>query len=221
MINELANDFECMWSRVVPPNSEFYVAVVYHPPNSDYLASDLVGHLIDSCDSILSSDPNAKIIIAGDVNTLDINDLMRQQSLTQVVKKPTRGENILDVFLANSPLIFKKPILTTSLVRYDHKSILILPKSVVKPIRKTVYIRYTREQHKVKMEFKLKSNDWNINIEDCQDISSIVDDLNHKLWSTFNESFPLIKVKVFSRDPPHMTPLVKRLLKIRNKNIRK
>mgnify|MGYP002803377516 CR=1 FL=1 len=209
-----------MWSRVVTPNSEFYVAVVYHPPNSDYLASDLVDHLIDSCEYILSSDPNAKIIIAGDVNTLDISDLTRQQLLTQVVKKPTRGENILDVFLTNSPLLFKKPVLATSFVRSDHKAILIFPKSVVKPIRKTVYIRDTREQHKVKMELKLKSNDWNINIEDCQDISSIVDDLNHKLWSMFDESFPLIKVKVSSRDPLHMTPLVKHLLKIRNKNIR-
>ena len=52
MIDELANDFECMWSKIVTSNSEFYVAVVYHPPNSDYLASDLVDHLIDGCEYI-------------------------------------------------------------------------------------------------------------------------------------------------------------------------
>jgi len=33
----------------------------------------------------------------------------------------------------------------------------------------------------------------------------------------FYESFPLIRVKVSSRDPPYMSPLVKRLSNIRNR----
>lgn len=33
----------------------------------------------------------------------------------------------------------------------------------------------------------------------------------------FNESFPLVRVRVSSRDPPYMSPLVKHLCKIRNK----
>lgn len=33
----------------------------------------------------------------------------------------------------------------------------------------------------------------------------------------FDESFPLIRVKVSSRDPPYMSPLVKHLCNIRNR----
>ena len=32
----------------------------------------------------------------------------------------------------------------------------------------------------------------------------------------FNESFPLVRVRVSSRDPPYMSPLVKHLCKVRN-----
>ena len=41
--------------------------------------------------------------------------------------------------------------------------------------------------------------------------------LNTSLWSMFNESFPLVRVRVSSRDPPYMSPLVKHLCKVRNK----
>ena len=36
----------------------------------------------------------------------------------------------------------------------------------------------------------------------------------------FNDCFPLIKVKMSTRDPPYMSPLVKHLCRIRNRNIR-
>ena len=42
------------------------------------------------------------------------------------------------------------------------------------------------------------------------------------ITSAFNNSFPLIKVKLSTRDPPYMPPLVKKYLyKIRNKGVRK
>ena len=37
----------------------------------------------------------------------------------------------------------------------------------------------------------------------------------------FNDCFPLIKVKISSKDPPFMTPLVKHLCKIRNRQIKR
>ena len=41
--------------------------------------------------------------------------------------------------------------------------------------------------------------------------------LNDRLWTMFDERFPLIRVKVSSKDPPFMSPLVKHLCNIRNK----
>ena len=45
-------------------------------------------------------------------------------------------------------------------------------------------------------------------------------------WKTpfkeiFNQCFPLIKVKVSSRDPPYMSPSVKHLCTVRNRNIKR
>ena len=57
---------------------------------------------------------DANIIIAGDINQLNIRDLISQHNLVQMVKKPTRGDRILDVFLTNkthlwkpAPIVFK------------------------------------------------------------------------------------------------------------------
>ena len=41
--------------------------------------------------------------------------------------------------------------------------------------------------------------------------------LNQEIVLIFIESFPLFKVKISSRDPPYISPLVKHLCKIRNK----
>ena len=55
--------------------------------------------ILDSVEKLLSINPNSKIIIAGDVNQLDIKTLKNHLSPAQLVKSPTRGQKILDVFL--------------------------------------------------------------------------------------------------------------------------
>ncbi len=52
---------------------------------------------MDSCEQLLSENPNTKIIITGDINRLNIRDLLNQLSFAQLVKSSTRGNNILDV----------------------------------------------------------------------------------------------------------------------------
>ena len=101
----LSSDFECLWLRVSTPNSVYYACVVYHPDESLYDQEDLLDFLTTSCEHLMSADPNCKIIIAGDVNQLKYKDLLVHASLSQMVKKPIRGENILDVFITNTPYL--------------------------------------------------------------------------------------------------------------------
>ncbi len=58
---------------------------------------------MDSCEQLLSENPNTKIIITGDINRLNIRDLLNQLSFAQLVRSSTRGNNILDVFVTNAP----------------------------------------------------------------------------------------------------------------------
>ena len=97
--------------------NKYYVAAIYNPPNPTYLEPDLLEYLSDCCEQILISDPGARIIIAGDVNHLGISEFSRQHNLEQLVKKPTRDQNTLDVFLTNYPYIWKSPTMFISLVR--------------------------------------------------------------------------------------------------------
>lgn len=106
----------CLWCELITVNSEYHVAVVYHPPNPAYADVELSDHLSDGCEQILSSKPNARIIIAGDINQLNVGDLMSQHNLAQMARKVTRGHRVLDVFLTNCTHIWKPPVVFNGLV---------------------------------------------------------------------------------------------------------
>ena len=119
--------------------SAYGVKFKYTDPT--YMESDLLDHLSDGCEQILLSDPGVRIIIAGDVNHLNITEFTKQHNLDQLVKKPTRSLKTLDVFLTNCPYIWKVPIVFASLVRSDHLAIMVSLQTFAKAERKHVYIR--------------------------------------------------------------------------------
>ena len=116
--------YECLWTKITTDNSVFYVVALYHPPSSDYLSDDVLDFLIDSCERLLLSVPDAKLIIAGDINQLEIKTLLNYHSLAQIVKVPTRGRKILDVFKPNVPNYWEKAKAVIGLVRSDHLTVL-------------------------------------------------------------------------------------------------
>ena len=170
--------------------------------------SIMLGALSDCCEQILISDPGARIIIAGDVNHLRISEFSRQHNLEQLVKKPTRGQNTLDVFLTNYPYIWKSPTMFISLVRSDHLAIMVSPQTPAKAERENVFIRDVREHRKIEMDKRLKEHNW-ADVNDTNDVDEAVCTLSNVIENMFNDCFPLIKVRVSSKDPPFMTPLVK------------
>ena len=87
-------------------NKDYFAASVYHPPTFDYYETAFIEFLVNSCESILATPPNARLIIAGDINKLDLKSLTQQSGLSQLVKTSTRNDSILDVFLTNTPNIF-------------------------------------------------------------------------------------------------------------------
>ena len=92
----------CAWVKISTTNQGYFVPSVYHPPTFDYYETGFIEFLINSCESILATSPNARLIIAGDINKLDLKFLTQQSGLSQLVKTPTRNDSILDVFLTNT-----------------------------------------------------------------------------------------------------------------------
>ena len=66
---------------------------------------------------------------------------------------------------------------------------------------KQTILQDVREHRKIEMEKTLKKYNWtSVNMTD--DVNEAVSILTDAVRSTFNDCFPLIKVKVSSRDPP-------------------
>ena len=218
--SNFSNIFECLWAKIITPNSTFYVAAVYHPPEPQYCPDELLDHLIISCDRLLTDNPNSNLIICGDLNQLDYKDFLTQLNLSQMVNTPTRKDKILDVFITNVPHFWRKVSVAQGLVRSDHSVALVYPRIPLKAERKTVMFRDVRDHHKLKMDNLLKCHNWDI-VYQCKDVNVKLDLLSTNIKSMFDECFPSISVRVSSRDPPFFSPLVKHLLEQRRKLIRR
>ncbi len=208
--------------KIVMQNSNVYVAAIYHPPDCDYDETDLIEYLIDTCEQILSSKPNSRLIIAGDINKLNIiRNLLHQLPATQLVKVPTRGQNILDVFITNAHYDWKQVKVVKSLVRTDHDMIITYPRDVIEAVRRNSYFREARQHDKMKMLSELQKVDWYTINTDGQTLDEMMLIFYETVWPIFKMCFPLIKVRTSSTDPPFMSPLVKHLLKKRKRAIQK
>ena len=76
------------------------------------------------------------------------------------------------------------------------------------------------EHRKLALQHKLEAFDWNL-VDSCANLDEATNLLSDSLKRMHDESCPLIKIKVSSRDPSYMTPLIKYLSRKRNKNIKK
>ena len=187
-------------------NAVYFISALYHPPNPEYQQQELLDYLSGRCKEILITNSSARMIIAADINQRLIKDFCLQNNLLHLVTKPTRGTKTLDV------LIFK------GLVRSDHIAIVVNSQYLAKPERKYVCFRDVRDR-KIKMEKKLAEYDWST-IASVQDMDIAAYKLSDSILSLVNECFPQIKVRISSRHPPFMPPLVKHLCNLRSKRIK-
>ena len=67
----------------------------------------------------------------------------------------------------------------------------------------------------------LQAVDWTDILNDDLSVDQMTDKLYGTIWPKSDASFPLIKVRCSSGDPPFMSPLVKHLLKKRKIAIKK
>ena len=95
---------------------------VHEDPHQPMAYKALLNY-IEECVIDLSHEfPAASIILAGDLNQLADGDVMDATGLLQIVRKPTRGMNLLDRVFVSHP-IFRSVRVVTSAVRSDHKAI--------------------------------------------------------------------------------------------------
>ena len=105
---------EVVYGLLRPKNTktelrEIIVVAFYSPPNSKK-KSQLIDHIISTCQSLLTKYPRAGLVIGGDRNEMSISPLlMGLPRLRQLVTKATCNGKILDVLLTNLHEFYSVP----------------------------------------------------------------------------------------------------------------
>ena len=91
--------------RVTPPFHPRNIAsimycVVYYLPRTA-TAQLLINHVIDTPDVLRVRFPAAELVICGDLNRLDVSDILHQLYLTQIVDFPPHDQTTLDLIITD------------------------------------------------------------------------------------------------------------------------
>ena len=214
------NEYECLWERVSTTNQDYFVASVYQPPTFDYYETAFIEFLVNSCEIILAPSSNARALIAGDSNKLDLKSLTQQRGLSQLVKTPTRNDSILDTFLTNTQNIFGRVCTSKSVTKSDHSRVSVFPRTRNPPVRSAVEFIDARNHCKSLILQKLQATDFSHVLAE-NDINIAIDKFYCIVHEHFKNSFRSTRVSMSSKDPSFMSPLLKQLLSKRNKLLRK
>ena len=140
----IPNNLEIVWGLVKPYEitgkiSKIIVCSFYCPPKSKKKTA-LIDHMTFTLQSLRSTFPRAGVVISGDRNDLSIDRLKTvDPSLKQIVRKGTRGPNILTVVLTDMEVYLEEPVIVKPIdvddplkggVPSDHNGVIVIPRSV-------------------------------------------------------------------------------------------
>jgi hypothetical protein len=119
---------EVLWSECRYGRAVYFIAACYHPPKARYGDSVLKYELTRDIETILNTyvSPGETVVnvISGDFNSFDTDFLEIDLGLTQIVLKPTHGNNILDKFFTSSPDISEVEVFA-SLIKTKHRAVVV------------------------------------------------------------------------------------------------
>jgi len=219
-------DFECIWiwlrpHRLPRPLSGIICCAVYNPPDSTtQQQKDLVEYLIAGLDTITAKHPDCGIVIMGDFNGLDVNDILANHNLRQIVNESTRGNNILDLIITNLDNKYKPPEITAPLGSSDHNTIEWRPNTTNNNGKIPTTHSYVRRfpQSSIDAFGRWVSNhSWFSDIENLTCATALTSSFTNELKTAINNFFPLKRIQKHCDDKPWMTTSLKQLINKRQK----
>eukprot|EP00057_Strongylocentrotus_purpuratus_P013375 XP_011667849.1 PREDICTED: uncharacterized protein LOC105439971 [Strongylocentrotus purpuratus] len=214
---------EALWVRLrssaaVHLPKDIFVGVIYSPPRSPHRA-EMIEHIINMVDRARLHATNASLIIMGDFNDLETDEIERHTSLSQIVKEPTRESAILDKILTDLNEDFCDPQISTPIASSDHNVVTVLP-CLLPPPRKS-----TRTSHRPFRDSSVRAfgqwvqqMDWSI-IGDF-DANDMASEFNDLINTKFRQYFELVTVKRRLDDEPWMNDEIRRAINRRDSSFR-
>jgi len=116
---------EYLWINFEIGNMSVFLCCCYHPRKPCYSSSELIDMLCMHINNILSSNSNAVLILAGDLNKLDCSKFEIDQGVIQLVNQTTHSRSVLDKCLTNRPDLYSSVSVISSLIDTKHKAVFI------------------------------------------------------------------------------------------------
>jgi hypothetical protein len=174
---------------------------------------------------LFSSISPAMFIVTGDFTSFNTDFLEVDYGMSQLVTRPTHGNNIIDKYFTSRPDlfqvdVFKSLIKTKHLVVHVSLATVVNNNNVLNKCKGRKSVLYDlRSQNIDSLRYALGVHDWSLELS-CSDIQPVYDNFVRVVLSLVKQCIPVKNVRLGRRDPDYITPLIKNLLNQRNKLIR-
>ena len=228
---------EVVWGLMKPKVisgkiSKIISCCFYSPPRSKK-RSALVDHISLTLQHLLSTHPNAGIVISGDRNSLDVPTLLNiDPSLRQLVKMPTRGLKILDIILSNLERFYDEPIIVPPIlpdkpnkgVPSDHSGVIATPHTdPSQPQLRTKVVKTIRPLPESLISVfgqKLEAEDWT-SLDPSLNSTEMVNIFQNLTEELVLKTFPSKKIQIYPDDKPWFNEKLRNLRRQRQRIYRK
>ena len=148
---------EVVWGILRPNDiiggiSKIIICSFYSPPASRKKKA-LIDHITTTMNGLKTTHPKAGIIIAGDKNDLNENEILSiSPSLRQIVLKPTRKNKTLTIVITDLHRFYQEPIIVAPVpvdqgvvgVPSDHNGVLVIPLNNLSSTSKSTIVKTVR-----------------------------------------------------------------------------
>lgn len=217
--------FELMWLHVqINDINEMIICACYHPPKPKYDSQDLLDTIADDLEEITICNPNAAIVITGDLNSLNTDYFVCDCGLSLINDAVTHGNRILDKCLVSRSDVYVCQTVM-SCIKTKHKALLISDSNLPPPHRKNQnkvhHICYDiREPYLQELRMQLGGYNWKPLLQE-NNMQLLYDDFLKVLQWFMDTCIPKKSVTISHNASRFISPLVHLLLRRRNRLMRK
>ncbi len=192
---------------------------IYIPPSlQSELLQEVHDFVTDFADRFLTSKPDHHLIIVGDMNKFNTQNLCLDLDLLDIVTKPTRQDNILDHILMSKDLANNynrdRVIYDAPLASSDHLMITCVPDCVssVASASRWHKVYDFRQSHINRLHQLANLVDWDALLYDGSDINEQWIRFHSCLLDLLKRSIPMKSIPITDKDKEWLSPITKMLI---------
>ena len=220
-------EIESIYIQVLNSDFPCIFGVCYRPPNQSADLKNVFLEAIRVQLDILCLNNNKLLVMCGDYNDRCTNwysdhseselgllffDLTCEYDLTQLIDKPTRGENILDLIIVNRPDLIIGSGVCESFDNLDHSVIFgVVKVHFSKQLNYIRMIRHYTDERLQTLNTALGLVPWHTVLSNTLTVDECVHTFNILLLDEIDSIIPQRSVKIKPRDKVGMTSEIRKL----------